>query len=161
MEGTGKRQMSNGGGQSSLGYLFGAAAEQEQAAASVQPVMAEPLREHDVNAHAAVNAGGVNMDNVSKMILKDLRSELRAQGLSPAGGKETLIERLTEHLQNSGGPLKSEMGISKAMGAAEMQRRPSNNYHRPEGQNVGNFLTDRNSSKVLAPPGGKSSFSLG
>lgn len=32
-----------------------------------------------------------------------------------------------------------------------------NNYTRPEGQNVGNFVTGRNSSRVTAPPGGKSS----
>lgn len=31
-----------------------------------------------------------------------------------------------------------------------------NNYVRPEGQNVGNFVTDRPSSRVLAPPGGHS-----
>ncbi len=32
-----------------------------------------------------------------------------------------------------------------------------NNYARPNGmQNVGNFLTDRPSSRVLAPPGGGS-----
>ena len=36
-----------------------------------------------------------------------------------------------------------------------------NNYARPDGQNTGNFLTDRNSSRVLAPPGGSSSFSFG
>lgn len=37
----------------------------------------------------------------------------------------------------------------------------SNNYSRPSGQNVGNFLTDRNSSRVLAPPGGASQISFG
>jgi SPIRAL1-like protein len=36
-----------------------------------------------------------------------------------------------------------------------------NNYTRPDGQNVGNFLTDRNSSRVLAPPGGGSSIVFG
>ena len=36
-----------------------------------------------------------------------------------------------------------------------------NNYYRSEGQNVGNFLTDRNSSRVLAPPGGASQISFG
>lgn len=36
-----------------------------------------------------------------------------------------------------------------------------NNYVRPEGQNVGNFVTDRPSSRVLAPPGGASNISLG
>ena len=32
----------------------------------------------------------------------------------------------------------------------------ANNYARPGGQNVGNFLTDKPSSRVLAPPGGGS-----
>jgi hypothetical protein len=37
----------------------------------------------------------------------------------------------------------------------------NNNYSRPSGQNVGNFLTDKPSSRVLAPPGGASTFRLG
>lgn len=37
----------------------------------------------------------------------------------------------------------------------------NNNYGRPEGQNVGNFLTDRPSSRVLAPPGGASNIRFG
>lgn len=37
----------------------------------------------------------------------------------------------------------------------------NNNYSRPEGQNVGNFLTNRNSSRVLAPPGGASQIFFG
>jgi protein SPIRAL1 and related proteins len=36
-----------------------------------------------------------------------------------------------------------------------------NNYARPGGQNVGNFLTDRPSSRVLAPPGGGSQITFG
>jgi protein SPIRAL1 and related proteins len=36
-----------------------------------------------------------------------------------------------------------------------------NNYSRPSGQNVGNFLTDKPSSRVLAPPGGGSSLRIG
>lgn len=36
-----------------------------------------------------------------------------------------------------------------------------NNYVRSAGQNVGNFLTDRNSSHVLAPPGGVSQICFG
>ncbi len=36
-----------------------------------------------------------------------------------------------------------------------------NNYGRPEGQNVGNFLTDRPSSRVLAAPGGASQIFFG
>jgi len=37
----------------------------------------------------------------------------------------------------------------------------TNNYARAEGQNLGNFMTDRNSSRVLAPPGGASSIRFG
>jgi hypothetical protein len=36
-----------------------------------------------------------------------------------------------------------------------------NNYGRPGGQNVGNFLTERNSSRVLAAPGGASQIVFG
>lgn len=49
----------------------------------------------------------------------------------------------------------TNMSPSTAAGTHE------NNYSRPSGQNVGNFLTDKPSSRVLAPPGGKSSFRLG
>ncbi|QDZ21448.1 SAP domain-containing protein [Chloropicon primus] len=161
MEGKGKRQASNGGGQSTLGYLFGSGCTEQVEEPAGAPVVSQagvtkpPLMEQDVNAYKM----DVN-DAVKKMLLKDLRSELRAHGLSPAGGKETLVERLMEHFEKTGHELKSE-AFKPVAAAADMERRPSNNYHRPEGQNVGNFLTDRNSSKVLAPPGGASSFSLG
>ncbi|CAK9176907.1 unnamed protein product [Ilex paraguariensis] len=34
----------------------------------------------------------------------------------------------------------------------------SNNYHRAQGQNLGNFITDRPTTKVHSPPGGGSSL---
>ena len=37
----------------------------------------------------------------------------------------------------------------------------ANNYVRPGGQNVGNFLTERSSSRVLAVPGGTSQIVFG
>ena len=37
----------------------------------------------------------------------------------------------------------------------------NNNYHRPAGQNVGNFMTDRSSSRVTNPPGGSSQITFG
>ena len=36
-----------------------------------------------------------------------------------------------------------------------------NNFARPDGQNVGNFLGNRPSSRVLAAPGGASNFAFG
>ena len=44
-------------------------------------------------------------------------------------------------------------GNSLYMGDKQEGKAGHNNYGRPEGQNVGNFLTNRNSSRVLAPPG--------
>ncbi|CAL4892103.1 unnamed protein product [Urochloa decumbens] len=41
---------------------------------------------------------------------------------------------------------------------AGIQSSRSNNYMRAEGQNCGNFLTDRPSTKVQAAPGGGSSL---
>ena len=38
----------------------------------------------------------------------------------------------------------------------QAQQAHNNNYSRPAGQNVGNFLTERNSSKVTHAPGGNS-----
>ncbi|PNH10996.1 hypothetical protein TSOC_002201 [Tetrabaena socialis] len=53
-----------------------------------------------------------------------------------------------------GGPRPGEMGRETNV--------QQNNYSRPNGQqNVGNFITDRPSSRVLAPPGGKSQITFG
>ena len=37
----------------------------------------------------------------------------------------------------------------------------NNNYHRAGGQNVGNFITDRSSSRVTHAPGGASQITFG
>lgn len=62
--------------------------------------------------------------------------------------------------------LVSEDGQTKAVVGKTAAIQPDgsatgNNYYRSEGQNVGNFLTDRPSSRVLAPPGGGSQISFG
>eukprot|EP00200_Dunaliella_tertiolecta_P001851 CAMPEP_0202349042 /NCGR_PEP_ID=MMETSP1126-20121109/6700_1 /ASSEMBLY_ACC=CAM_ASM_000457 /TAXON_ID=3047 /ORGANISM="Dunaliella tertiolecta, Strain CCMP1320" /LENGTH=195 /DNA_ID=CAMNT_0048940789 /DNA_START=20 /DNA_END=607 /DNA_ORIENTATION=+ len=97
------------------------------------------------------------------VLLKDLRIQCRARGLTPAGGQEALRERLKEHMLATGDfTLKDEQGksIVPEQIKAEVDR-VSNNYARPDGQNVGNYLTDRNTSRVLAPPGGHSQISFG
>lgn len=50
-----------------------------------------------------------------------------------------------------------DAGTSLDMGAAKLGRN-QNNYHRADGQNNGNFITDRPSTKVHAAPGGGSSL---
>ncbi|KAJ7534636.1 hypothetical protein O6H91_13G103900 [Diphasiastrum complanatum] len=50
-----------------------------------------------------------------------------------------------------------DSGASSETGAPSLGR-SNNNYHRAEGQNTGNFITDRPSTKVHAAPGGGSSL---
>lgn len=36
------------------------------------------------------------------LLLKDLRNQCRARGLTPAGGRESLVDRLQEHMIETG-----------------------------------------------------------
>ncbi|GFR45256.1 hypothetical protein Agub_g6362 [Astrephomene gubernaculifera] len=104
------------------------------------------------------------------LTIKDLRVQCRARGLSPAGGIEALRERLKEAMvETKDFALKNESGedlavvqvtagqASKDIAAGKGQ----NNYVRPAGQNVGNFITDRPSSRVIHAPGGASQIVFG
>ncbi|GIL48538.1 hypothetical protein Vafri_5038, partial [Volvox africanus] len=104
------------------------------------------------------------------LTIKDLRVQCRMRGLSPAGGLEALRDRLKENMiETKDFSFKTESGedltvvqvtagqASKDVAAGKGQ----NNYVRPAGQNVGNFITDRPSSRVLAAPGGASQIVFG
>lgn len=108
---------------------------------------------------------------LNSLTIKDYRIQCRARGLTPAGGNEALKERLKEHMLATGdfsikneagetvsGPGSVTAGVSSSENAAGFTQ---NNYARPAGQNVGNFMTDRSSSRVLAPPGGRSQIVFG
>jgi SPIRAL1-like protein len=102
---------------------------------------------------------------------KDLRIQCRARGLNPGGSKEALAEILKEDMLSSRDfSLKAENGadmvtVNVTAGMASEDQtdggKTGNNYSRAGGQNVGNFVTDRNSSRVLAPPGGGSQIVFG
>ncbi|KAK9707171.1 hypothetical protein RND81_07G177300 [Saponaria officinalis] len=98
------RGVSSGGGQSSLGYLFGSG-EAPKPAASNAP-------------SAAVK-------------------------VSPSAAPEKPANQSAEARQTPAVPA----GV-----------RATNNYPRADGQNTGNFITDRPSTKVHAAPGGGSSL---
>lgn len=104
------------------------------------------------------------------MMIPDLRQELRARGMSPAGSIDTLRERLAAEMAKVGSaalqPVAADSNAACTAGLTEEAASGDkgvlkNNYVRPEGQNVGNFITDRPSSRVLAPPGGGSNIFLG
>ncbi|KAI4346693.1 hypothetical protein L6164_007566 [Bauhinia variegata] len=100
------RGVSSGGGQSSLGYLFGGGEAPASNNAKGTQTPSQP---------ANANGGASQSENVS--------TSPKDKGV-PAGIPGTL----------------------------------TNNYHRADGQNCGNFLTDRPSTKVHAAPGGGSSL---
>jgi len=154
------RARSNGGGASSVGYLFGG-----------DDMAQQPLQEHNKNlaaqaAHYQVKQQGQSINGldveanskIDKMVVKDLRIYLRERGLSPAGSRMDLQQRLKDFMGSCGGVASLP---SHAPGQPSVVDHVSNNYARPGGQNVGNFITDRNSSRVLAPPGGTSQISFG
>lgn len=95
------------------------------------------------------------------MTVKDLREQCRARGVSPAGGVEALRQRLTENMVDTNDLGRKAAGIDPGRHQDEDQT-SKNNYQRPAGnQNLGNRITNRSSSRVLAPPGGVSQISFG
>lgn len=94
--------------------------------------------------------------DLMKMTLKEVRTILRERNLNPGGSQGSLVERYLEAVAAG--------TCQPFLVENEKERdvfRTVNNYSRPEGQNTGNYMTDRNSSRVLAPPGGRSNFSFG
>ncbi|KAI5595161.1 hypothetical protein Peur_020140 [Populus x canadensis] len=56
-------------------------------------------------------------------------------------------------------PYGVDITIEKSPDSGSSEKKPvSNNYHRAQGQNTGNFITDRPSTKVKSVPGGDSSL---
>ncbi|KAJ1296694.1 hypothetical protein BS78_01G321700 [Paspalum vaginatum] len=106
---------SAGGGQSSLGYLFGSDAPKPAAAAAAAPAPAAAAAPPPPAAAAPAPS-------------------------APPAEK----------------PAAAKPDVSKQVPAGVASQ--TNNYHRADGQNTGNFLTDRPSTKVHAAPGGGSSL---
>jgi SPIRAL1-like protein len=125
------RGVSSGGGQSSLGYLFGSdpapAAGRAPSAAALE--QQHTARQACADAASAAAAAAREAPPAVSQPPKEL----------PAAGKA------------------GDSGTSLDMGAARLGRN-SNNYHRADGQNTGNFITDRPSTKVHSAPGGGSSL---
>ncbi|KAF3774956.1 SPIRAL1-like 1 protein [Nymphaea thermarum] len=102
------RGVSSGGGQSSLGYLFGGGEAPKPAAPSHNPPAQNPT-----------------------VVASDGPTPKPTASAPQADGKQV---------------------------PAGIHSNASNNYFRADGQNSGNFLTDRPTTKVHAAPGGGSSL---
>ncbi|CAJ1947138.1 unnamed protein product [Sphenostylis stenocarpa] len=117
------RGVSAGGGQSSLGYLFGSGEPASNVQSTNQP---------------ANGARTQNASAPSPSVEKQSPAPVEKQSPAP-------VEK------QSPAPVEKQIpaGIPGSL---------KNNYHRADGQNCGNFLTDRPSTKVHAAPGGGSSL---
>ncbi|XP_077211293.1 protein SPIRAL1-like 2 [Tasmannia lanceolata] len=104
------RGVSSGGGQSSLGYLFGNGEAPKP----------------DANGEAPKSSGA------------------SAQNIEPPPVQKS--------------PMASPPVDNSKQIPAGIHGNPANNYFRADGQNCGNFITDRPSTKVHAAPGGGSSL---
>lgn len=109
-------------------------------------------------------------DYLRPLMLKDLRTQCRARNLNPGGSRSALADRVGEHMKSTQDftifsdpePNQQFGGTGGKTSLAAMDEpAQANNYGRPEGQNVGNHITDRPSSRVLAPPGGQSQVFFG
>eukprot|EP00250_Pteridium_aquilinum_P009420 c18657_g2_i3 orf=421-792(-) len=113
------RGVSYGGGQSSLGYLFGSDEPPKAAPAATAPAAPAP---------ASAPAPAVK------------------ESPPPSNQGPPTLTKTTP-----------ESGITPNVAAGVLGSNP-NNYHRADGQNTGNFITDRPSTKVHSAPGGGSSL---
>lgn len=164
------------GGESSLGYLLGDASPETQhirtgsntgniyTPAQVQGLPIGELRK-ELRARGIAPGGG--KEHLVECLNEAIAAELRA-GPARSAPSYPEEEYYTDRMDQYQSPAamdraSSRMHHDRESNSLFLGASPSNgnNYSRPEGQNVGNFLSDRNTSRVLAPPGGKSSFTLG
>ena len=112
---------------------------------------------------------------LKRMPLSELRTLCRRHSLQPAGCKDALVERLEDWMMmmnnnnnnntNTGVEISRDVfdatraapGTTRGRENNNNNNNKNNNYARANSQNVGNFLTERPTSRVLAPPGGASS----
>ncbi|GJT39630.1 SPIRAL1-like protein 1 [Tanacetum coccineum] len=124
------RGVSSGGGQSSLGYLFGGDADSN----TQPPPPAPPAAENP--SDAATTEPSQN---------------------SPEPASDDKTTTVTEESSEKP-PSESNYNVINRNPNAAVHDNMTNNYHRPDGQNCGNYITNRPSTKVHAAPGGNSSL---
>ncbi|KAL6983322.1 hypothetical protein U1Q18_016710 [Sarracenia purpurea var. burkii] len=114
------RGVSSGGGQSSLGYLFGSGEDPKSAS-----------NNSTSNNQQTVPSEGQTVNNGPS-------SKTAAAAAAAAAAAQPV-------------------DVSKQIPAG-INSNAANNYFRADGQNSGNFITDRPSTKIQAAPGGGSSL---
>ncbi|KAK9291821.1 hypothetical protein L1049_020540 [Liquidambar formosana] len=90
-----------------------------------------------------------------------------SRGGSAGGGQSSLNYLFGSNQQPSQPPVSPQAtkapwdddnSTKKPLESPSQKPSVSNNYHRAQGQNLGNFITDRPTTKVHSAPGGDSSL---
>ncbi|CAL1392243.1 unnamed protein product [Linum trigynum] len=129
------RGVSYGGGRSSLGYLFGSESEGAGRSNNSSSSPGSPVARRK--------------ENSSSPIKWDVQEAPPAQP-----GSETTRSPVARRKESSSSPIKWDVEEAPSAQPGHLK----NNYYRSEGQNCGNFITDRPTTKVHAAPGGGSSL---
>lgn len=126
-------------------------------AAAPQPLMQQQQMQAEQPAAAPV----ANEKDFQRMTLQEVRVILRQKNLNVGGSKDVLIARYFDALNAGEVNAHTVAGPGNSFFNGGEAQKGNNNYARPGGQNTGNFMTDRNSSRVLQAPGGASSICFG
>ncbi|CAI0454234.1 unnamed protein product [Linum tenue] len=152
------RGVSYGGGRSSLGYLFGSESEgagrsrsnnSSSSSNSSPPPPPTTKKEETTRSPMARRK-----ENSSSPIKWDVQEAPPAQPPPSTKKEETTISPVARRKEFSSSPIKWEVEEAPSTQPGHLK----NNYYRSEGQNCGNFITDRPTTKVHAAPGGGSSL---
>ncbi len=99
----------------------------------------------------------------SSIVFGDASPAAPARAAAPAAAPAAIPAQTNRPYATAPEPAAAAPAAAAPPGAlsAGINARPDNNYSRPSGQNVGNFLTDKPSTKVMAAPGGNSQIIFG
>ncbi|CAL1357664.1 unnamed protein product [Linum trigynum] len=156
------RGVSYGGGRSSLGYLFGSESEgagRSNNSSSISNSSPPPTAKKEETTRSPMAR---RKENSSSPIKWDVQEAPSAQ---PGPKSEEAPPPTTKKEETTRSPIARRKESSSSPIKWDVQEAPSaqpghlkNNYYRSEGQNCGNFITDRPTTKVHAAPGGGSSL---
>ncbi|CAI0388259.1 unnamed protein product [Linum tenue] len=172
------RGVSYGGGRSSLGYLFGSESEgagrsNNSSSSSNSSPPPPPTAKKEETTRSPMARRKESSSSPIKWEVQEAPSaqpspkseEARSNNPSSSSNSPSPPPPTTKKEETARSPVARRKEFSSSPIKWDVEEAPSaqpghlkNNYYRSEGQNCGNFITDRPTTKVHAAPGGGSSL---
>ncbi|CAI0387013.1 unnamed protein product [Linum tenue] len=157
------RGVSYGGGRSSLGYLFGSESEGAgRSNNSSSSSNSSPMARRKENSSSPIKW---EVQEAPSAQPSPKSEEARSNNPSSSSNSPSPPPPTTKKEETARSPVARRKEFSSSPIKWDVEEAPSaqpghlkNNYYRSEGQNCGNFITDRPTTKVHAAPGGGSSL---